>query len=126
MYRKLPAETPPLEQPLVLRILKALADGNRLGIVRAITRSGELSCGDVARRFPIAQATVSHHLKILVDAGIVDVRRAGQFGYFTINRRMLTGFNRTLSDVLGSKRRAPGSNRPPRAKARRPKQKRLS
>ncbi|MEZ5993692.1 MAG: helix-turn-helix domain-containing protein [Planctomycetota bacterium] len=37
-----------------------------------------MSCGEIAEQFPIAQATVSHHLKVLVEVRLVEVRKAGR------------------------------------------------
>ena len=66
----------------VLKIAKVLSDGTRLRLLREITESGEISCGELANRFPVAQPTVSHHLKVLEDAGLVAARREGQFNYY--------------------------------------------
>lgn len=60
------------------RIAKALADDRRFEILEAIAGSVELSCKALCERFPIAQATVSHHLKELYTAGLVTVRAEGQ------------------------------------------------
>ena len=62
------------------RIAKALADPRRFEILEKISSAGsELCCGDVVECFTVAQATVSHHLKDLVDAGLVEARAEGQF-----------------------------------------------
>ena len=60
------------------RMAKALADGRRFEILEAIAGAGELSCKALVERFPVAQATVSHHLKELLTAGLVAVRQEGQ------------------------------------------------
>lgn len=65
------------------RIAKALADQRRFEILKAISETREMSCGAIAERFPVGQSTVSHHLKLLLDAGLVSVRREGQHGYFS-------------------------------------------
>ena len=72
-----------MDESDVTRVAKALADPRRFNILRVIRRSGEISCGKLADRFPISQSTISHHLRVLVDAGLVEVRREGQFGYFS-------------------------------------------
>jgi len=64
-------------------VAKALADPQRFEILEHISRAGKISCGEVASQCPISQATVSHHLKVLVDAGLVSVRRQGQRSIFT-------------------------------------------
>ena len=62
------------------RIAKALADPRRFEILEVIAAAGsEMCCGDVVECFSVAQATVSHHLKELVDAGLVEARCEGQF-----------------------------------------------
>lgn len=64
------------------RIAKALADPRRFEIFEEMAASpDELSCGRIVERFPVAQATVSHHLKELVDAGLIEMRPEGQFRY---------------------------------------------
>ena len=64
------------------RIAKALADPRRFEILEVIASAGDdLCCGTVVERFPVAQATVSHHLKELTDAGLIVTRCEGQFKY---------------------------------------------
>lgn len=81
----------------LVRIAKALADGTRLGILRTIARRGELCCGEVARAFDVTQATVSHHLKVLSDAGLIETRRDGQFIQVRAVRQTVDQFR----DALG-------------------------
>lgn len=71
------------------RIAKALADSRRFEILKAISERDEMSCGAIAERFPVGQSTVSHHLKMLLDAGLVSVRREGQHGYFSARPEVL-------------------------------------
>jgi ArsR family transcriptional regulator len=64
------------------RIAKALADPRRLEILEIISASSEgkdLCCGAVVEKFPVAQATISHHLRELADAGLIETRAEGQF-----------------------------------------------
>jgi ArsR family transcriptional regulator, arsenate/arsenite/antimonite-responsive transcriptional repressor len=64
------------------RIAKALADPRRFEIFEEMASADdELSCGRIVERFPVAQATVSHHLKELTDAGLIEIRPEGQFRY---------------------------------------------
>jgi ArsR family transcriptional regulator len=73
----------------LVRVLKALADPKRFKMVRDITAAGELSCGQVGERFPLAQPTISHHLKILTDAGLLVCRREAQHAFISVNRALL-------------------------------------
>ncbi len=78
-----------MEDQRVIRILKALSDANRFRMVREIAAAGELSCGHVGERFALGQPTVSHHLKILADAGVLLVRRQGQHAMISVDRSTL-------------------------------------
>lgn len=89
------------------RIAKALADPRRFEILKVITDAREISCGEVADRFPISQSTVSHHLRLLMEAGLIRVRREGQFGYFSPRPEMLEKYLEELRRQLTD--RVPGS-----------------
>ncbi len=64
------------------RIAKALADPRRFEILEHIARQSEVGCSSLCGCFPVRQATISHHLKELASAGLVDSRRDGQFVYY--------------------------------------------
>jgi ArsR family transcriptional regulator, arsenate/arsenite/antimonite-responsive transcriptional repressor len=53
------------------RLARALAHPARVRIVRLLARRGECVCGQIVLDLPLAQATVSQHLKVLKEAGIV-------------------------------------------------------
>jgi ArsR family transcriptional regulator len=65
----------------VQKISKALADGTRLRIFEAISATNQMSCGELVSMRGVTPATVSHHLKILSEAGLIACRREGQFVY---------------------------------------------
>ena len=72
-----------LSQHAFLRVAKAMADTQRCRILERIAAApDELCCSDLVSCFPVSQATVSHHLKELVAAELVDRRKDGQFAYF--------------------------------------------
>ena len=85
-----------MDDQQLVRIAKALADGTRLGILRTVAKRGELCCGEVGRAFDVTQATVSHHLKILADARLIESRREGQFIRLKAVRKTLDDFRRAL------------------------------
>jgi len=68
----------------LVRVAKALGDPTRLDLLRRIAAAGEICCKDLVALFPVSQATVSHHLKILTEAGLLAARRKGQFGYYSL------------------------------------------
>jgi ArsR family transcriptional regulator len=61
------------------RISKALPNETRLLIIEAIASNKDISASAIATLGGVSPATVSHHLKILSDAGLVQCRRRGQF-----------------------------------------------
>ena len=64
---------------------KALADPTRQEIMSLICCQ-ELSVGDIVEAVGVRQPTVSHHLAILRDAGLVSVRSEGKHTYYTLNQ----------------------------------------
>src|SRR5262249_14488041 len=86
----------PMDQQQVMRITKALADPTRFRILQAIAAAGESCCSELAARFPVTQATCSQHLKVLTDAGLLTMRREGQFNYYCFMRDTLEAYRSTL------------------------------
>jgi ArsR family transcriptional regulator len=78
-------KTKAMEEAVLVKALKALADKKRMRMAREIASAGELSCGEVKAHFHLSQPTVSHHLKILADAGVITVREAGQHRFISVN-----------------------------------------
>jgi ArsR family transcriptional regulator len=70
------------------RISRALADPRRFEILSRVAKRGELACSDVRCQLPIAAATLSHHLKELANAGLVEIRRQGQFAHIKLRRNV--------------------------------------
>jgi DNA-binding transcriptional ArsR family regulator len=52
------------------------------------------------RQFPVAQATISRHLKILMQAGLLEVRRDGQFNYYRMLCEVLDQYHQALDAAL--------------------------
>ena len=68
-----------------LAIFKALADENRLAIVSAIDEGGEVCACELLERLNITQATLSHHMKVLCQAGLIRCRREGRWCHYSID-----------------------------------------
>ena len=68
-------------------IFKALGDKNRLMIVELLC-GGELCACMILVKFNITQPTLSHHMKILCDCGLVNWRKQGKWTYYSINSEM--------------------------------------
>ncbi len=68
--------------------LKALSDPHRLRIVAAL-RYGELTVSDISEFLEAEMVKVSHHLKIMKHASLVEVRREGRFMYYRLHQDLL-------------------------------------
>ena len=80
-------EPPDLAEIDVLTLLQALSDPVRLEIVRQLAgcpKGEELSCGQI--ELPVTKSTASHHLKTLVNAGVIAEREEGTRKYMRLRR----------------------------------------
>ncbi len=66
------------------RIFKAFCDANRLSILECLQSGTKCAC-DLLEALPIEQSTLSHHMKILCDAEIVDSARRGKNMHYTLS-----------------------------------------
>jgi ArsR family transcriptional regulator len=78
-----------MDEQKLLRVLKALADPKRFRMLQEIAAAGELTCGQVGELFPLSQPTISHHLKILTEAGVLVVRESGQHHFISANLELV-------------------------------------
>jgi ArsR family transcriptional regulator len=80
-------ETAPLTQPeraeLAARF-KALADPTRVAIINFLSAADEVCVCTLTDAFELSQPTISHHLKILRDAGLVESSRRGTWAYYRL------------------------------------------
>ena len=79
--------------------LKALGHPVRLTIVQALARHTPCSCGDFCDSLPLAQSTISQHLKILKDAGLIRLTREGTCSRYSLDRQALVETNRCLDAI---------------------------
>ena len=88
------------------KISKALADQTRLKIFEAISTRKEMNCGEIVAMRGVTPATVSHHLKILSDAGLIQCRRQGQFVHNTVIPEAIAEYSRALVRLAQGKKPA--------------------
>jgi len=88
------------------RISKALANETRLLIFEAIARNKEMTSSPIVTLRRVAAATVSHHLKILSHAGLIECRRQGQFVHNRAVPEMVEDYPRELSRLSRPKKRS--------------------
>lgn len=72
------------------RLFKALGDETRLAILRQLQGQGEVCACSFLACCELAQPTVSHHLKVLREAGLVKTEKRGLWVYYTLNPKKLS------------------------------------
>jgi ArsR family transcriptional regulator, arsenate/arsenite/antimonite-responsive transcriptional repressor len=93
-------DAPLLDEPTRVAFadrLKALADPTRIGIVNCLARAPELCVCNLTESFGLSQPTISHHLKILREAGLVVAERRGTWAYYRLNRQAVADLALALS-----------------------------
>lgn len=73
------------------KIFAALGDPTRLRMVQLLVKQGEMSGSEVASQAGISLALFCHHSKILVEAGLIQIRKDGQTKYSSLNWAVLQG-----------------------------------
>ncbi|MGQ7794327.1 ArsR/SmtB family transcription factor [Faunimonas sp. B44] len=87
--------------------LRALGHPVRLAILRALAERSRCCCGDFCRDLPLAQSTVSQHLKVLTEAGLVRLEKSGLRSNYTIAGDSLAGLKGALDRLF---REMPGAD----------------
>lgn len=84
------------------KVLKALSDPKRLRIVDMLS-CGELCACKILEEFHITQPTLSHDMKVLMDAGIVSARPEGKWIYYSLSKDNLSAFYQGLGAIFSDK-----------------------
>lgn len=88
------------EQEMVC-IFKALSDENRIRILRLL-KGGEKCACKLLEELNISQPTLSHHMKILCDAGIVSGRREGKWTHYSISCEGVCRIRNLMKQLLSA------------------------
>jgi ArsR family transcriptional regulator len=89
----------------VAQIGKALGDPNRLAIYTHIAEHDELFCGEMHAKHAISAATLSHHLKVLTDLGLITFRKEGLNVYYRIVPERFAAYLKYLEGIAQKSRR---------------------
>jgi len=84
------------------KLFKALSDPNRLMIIDMLS-CGELCACIILEKFKITQPTLSHHMKILCDCGLVIGRKEGKWIYYSLNNEQIQNFKNFLKAITTAK-----------------------
>jgi ArsR family transcriptional regulator len=82
-----------------MKISKALADETRLRIFQSIATTYNINCSAIAATHGVTPATVSHHLRILSEAGLIVCRREGQFVHCEPVAKTIADYARAIMKI---------------------------
>ncbi|MBN9296589.1 MAG: winged helix-turn-helix transcriptional regulator [Filimonas sp.] len=86
----------------VEKISKALGDANRLKILRHISKKGGCGqCSEIQDVIDLAQPSISHHIKILIEAGLIEQEKEGRNHKYTINDGVLDEYLGIIGGLKG-------------------------
>jgi len=82
--------------------LRALAHPVRLEVLRTLARENRCVCGKIVRALPLAQSTVSQHLKVLGEAGLIASHVEGPRSSYCLDRAGLTRLRAEIDALFGA------------------------
>jgi ArsR family transcriptional regulator len=89
----------------IISFFKAICDLNRHKILYLIKKNGEMNASDIISNLKLSQPTVSHHLKILVEAEVIVSRKIGKEMHYKINEEFINHCcNGFIKDVCSKKK----------------------
>lgn len=92
----------PAEQVELAAFAGALAHPARIAMILLLQERGEASCGEIVRELPLAQSTVSQHLKALDKAGLLHQRQCGPKICYSLNYEEIRNFCHSFQCTLGT------------------------
>ena len=81
------------------KIFKALSDSNRLQIIYILSLGEKCACR-LLEHFKFTQPTLSHHMKVLMECGLVDSRKEGTWNYYSLNKDNANELIRFLNELM--------------------------
>jgi ArsR family transcriptional regulator, arsenate/arsenite/antimonite-responsive transcriptional repressor len=94
-----PSSSLRLKKDQLQQIARALADPTRFEIFQQIATGQCLACSEIRDRFPVTAPTISHHLKELEAAGLIESERAGKYVNLTLRRDVWQAYLGELSKI---------------------------
>lgn len=80
------------------KIMKALSDINRMMIINNLA-GGEMCACKLLEKFNITQPTLSHHMRILSECGLVNSRKEGKWTHYSLNMEKIGQFQKFISNL---------------------------
>ncbi|MFN4249360.1 MAG: autorepressor SdpR family transcription factor [Flavipsychrobacter sp.] len=86
------------------KLFKALNDQTRRDILELL-KEKELTAGEIADKFDISKPSISHHLDLLKQAGLIEADKQGQFIYYSLNTTVVDEFLKWLVELKQTKKK---------------------
>jgi ArsR family transcriptional regulator, arsenate/arsenite/antimonite-responsive transcriptional repressor len=83
-------------------VAKALSDPRRVAVLQAIAMEECCACQELREQFPVSKATISHHIKELLRAGLIEARREGQYLHCMVRREVMEAYTAELLRRVGA------------------------
>ena len=84
------------------KISKALADTNRLKILLDMSKqNGMIQCAEIMTKVKLAQPSVSHHIKTLTEAGLIEAEKDGRNHSYSLNHSLLKAYAGWINAIAG-------------------------
>jgi ArsR family transcriptional regulator, arsenate/arsenite/antimonite-responsive transcriptional repressor len=84
----------------VEKISKALGDANRLRILQHISKKGGCGqCSEIQDLIDLTQPSVSHHIKILIESGLIEPEKEGRNLKYTLNERLFKDYTASVTQL---------------------------
>jgi len=84
----------------IVKVAKALSDRTRLKILSEIAKGKSITCGEAEKIAGLSQPTVSHHIKVLFDAGLLIAKKNGRHVNISVNKKALEDFSSLISESV--------------------------
>ncbi len=81
------------------KTFKALSDPNRLMIIETLQNGDKCAC-KILEELNIVQSTLSHHMKILCDSGLVESNKVGKWMHYVLNKEAFEAARNSLDDII--------------------------
>jgi len=86
------------------KLFKALNDQTRRDILELL-KAKELTAGEIADKFDISKPSISHHLDLLKQAGLIEADKQGQFIYYSLNTTVMDEFFKWIVELKQTKKK---------------------
>jgi len=82
-------------------ISKALGDPNRIKILKAVKDQASIQCTDIFEMISLSQPAISHHTKVLIEAGLLIPEKQGRNYKYTLDKEVLGEYMNFLAEIKG-------------------------